>query len=253
VENEIKLYRFAKFIPKSGICVYPKVWYYDANYIPDDVRKAHKHFFHTDNEYKEQFDRKPYCYWINLDAKQIGTRYCAYIYRKDVCIGSIYFTEHFDNPDGYTKKGDFQLNKWIYPEFRRTIYSRYALGDLIHMLFISGLANRLYAYQEAREDWKVQEELWQRIDNTTPCRGIKFPSDTPEVRPYIRCVKMIHTKVRDFVLTEFNGDIYRSMDLKKYLMAPPGRTKEVVDRWIVEMNEAAEKVRKEVNRGAFKV
>jgi len=241
---EEKLSKFVRFLPKEGVCVYPEVWYYDVNDIPTDVRKKHKQFFHEDVEYKVLFDKIPHCYWMQLEPKFIGIRYCAYVYRKRVCVGSVFFTEHFDNPDGYNREGDFQLHKWIYPDFRRTIYSRYAFGDLVHILFVSRLADRLYSYQAAKPGEKTGE-LWKRVDMNNPCRGIRFLTDIPEVRPYIRHIKAINTKVGDYILTEFNGNVYRSMDLKKYFMTPPGRTEKVVDRWLIEMNIAAGKIVRE--------
>ena len=109
-------------------------------------------------------------------------------------------------------------------------------ADLIHILFKSGLAQKIYMYVPTD---KPSGTFWERVDKTMPCTGIMYKTDGPETQKYISIVNEFLTSKGLYILVELNGDKYRNMDMYSYLMAPPGRTTEVVERWILEMDLAA--------------
>jgi hypothetical protein len=235
------LSEFDRLIPEGGICVYPEVWYFDVNDIPIKERISSKRFFREDPDYRRLYDHRN----LIFKGEKTGRRFCAYIYRDLEAVGNIVFTEVIDNPHGFGKN-DFSYHKWIFPKYRKTKYSRYAISDLIHMLFISGIARRIYVYTLARKD-SEGHPLWERIDFSLPCASIIYDSDGPETQKYIFLKQEFQTPWATYLLLEFNGDIYRSMDLKKYFMAAPGRDEKIVERWLKEMNEAADEVGRVMN------
>jgi len=122
------------------------------------------------------------------------------------------------------------------------------MSDVIHMMFMSGLANRLYSYVKAVDG--AQGSFYDRVDRSSPCIGIVYSTDGPNVQKYKRVIRDLHTEHGNYILFENVGDIYRKMNLKEYFMTPPGRKEKIVDRWLIEMDDAARKV-KEVTDGSY--
>jgi hypothetical protein len=232
---------YRRLIPKDGLSIYPDIWYLDVFDIPKEKKERTIKFFH-----EEDLVYKGLAGHRNLidRGSKLGREFCIYVMKdgKDVC--NIVLKEYLDNPDGYGL-GDFFIGKQVWPDFRGTIYSRYASGDLIHMVFMSGLARRLYHYSVALPN--SQGNYWDRIDRSMPCIGHIFKTDGPGVQKYISIKREIPTSWKDYILIEFDGDIYKKMDLEEYFMSIPGRDAETVKKWLVEMQEAAEKVREIIN------
>jgi len=228
-----KLSTFDRVIPQGGLKVYPGVWYYDVNDISEETRKSVKKYFRNSPDYKPYYSSR----YLVPKGTIYERRFCVYIYHRKNLLGNFLFIEYLDSPFGYGKE-DFYYTKWVVPKYQGTKYSRYASGDLMHMLFVSKVANNLYSLPIAGKDNKV--------DPSQPCVGIIYPTDGPNIQKYILRKRLIPTEWKSYILTEYNGDIYRSMDLKKYLLSNPKRTEEIADRWLKEMNKAAVKVKETV-------
>ena len=228
--------RFDRMIPKDGITVYPEVVYLDVNDISKEEREKATTFIYTDSTY----------YRLHRQGSEIfkgivnDRSFCVYIYRRKELVGVITLREKLDNKDGYGKD-DFLFNKYIWPEYQHTKYSRYLSGDLIHLVFKSGLANNLYAYMPATQ--KDVKFYWDKISKDLPCVGIRYETDGPLVQKYIKVVKEFQTKYGPYILVEFSGDIYRSMSIVDYFMSSPGQKCDVVNKWLLQLDEAADKVR----------
>lgn len=232
---------YKRLIPEGGFSIYPDIWYLDVFDIPKEKKERTVKYFHEEDPvYKELASHRSL---IDRGSK-LGREFCIYVMKNERDVCNIVLKEYLDNPDGYGK-GDFFIGKQVWPEFRATIYSRYASGDLIHMVFMSGLAKRLYHYSVALPN--SQGNYWDRIDRSMPCVGKVFETDGPEIQKYISIKKEIPTPWRDYLLIEFDGDIYRKMDLEKYFLSVPGRDINLVRRWLNEMNEAANEVKRTVN------
>lgn len=224
------LINFQRFLPKEGVQVYPNVFYYDINDIDHKLRMYYKQFFEYDKEYRPLTQRGR-----KMDrGKNINKKYCSYIYKDDNLVGLILLFEYLDNPDGYGKN-DYRYTKLIMPEYRGTKYSRYCGADIMHMVFVSGLAKRLYTYAVAN---KLVGTYVDQIDLKAPCMGEVYESDGP-IQEYMKITKKLKTPYGPYVILEFNGETYNKMDLKKYFLAAPGRTEEVAIKWIKEMDHAA--------------
>jgi hypothetical protein len=230
------LSQFSRLIPSDGLKVYPDVWYFDVNDIPPEVRLKTKIFFREDVSYKELYQRRTA---INKGSRH-GRRFCIYIKKDEENLGNIVFTEILDNPDGYGP-GDFIYHKWIFPKFRGSKYSRYASADAMHMMFKSGVANRLYTYVPATNRL-ISGSFFDRVDRSLPCMSEIYPTDGPDLQKYIFVRKNFETPFGIYMLVEFNGRIYRQMDLFNYFMATHGRKEETVRLWLIEMGRAARRV-----------
>lgn len=225
------LNKFHRFIPTKGIKIFPDILYVDINDISEEKKFFYKNFFESDKDYEPLAKKgREIPHGSNIDRK-----YCSYVFKKDSLIGIILFFEYLDNPDGYGKD-DFRYTKLIMPEYRKTKYSRYAGSDMIHMILVSGIAKRLYTYSV--ENKKTGTYI-ERIDLNAPCMGKVYPTDGP-VQQYMLISKEIKTVYGNYVILEFNGDIYNSMNLKKYFLTVPGRTEQLAEKWIKQMNHAAE-------------
>jgi hypothetical protein len=118
-------------------------------------------------------------------------------------IGFLSLKEYLNNPDGYGE-GDFLQEKWIAQPFQRTIYSKFISLISLHLMFLSGLAKRIYAYMPA-----FKEDLWQSIsDEKSVCVGIPYLKDVS--KPFIKVVKKVIGE-NTYFLMEFDGEMYRSM------------------------------------------
>lgn len=234
--NYKELSPFVRFIPKDGLTIFPNLIYRDANDVSEKERFATKRVFGDDPEYRVLNKLGSY---ISKGTKY-RTRLCTYVYEGTKHIGNIMFTEFLDNPNGYGKM-DFHYVKWIEKDYRHTKHSRYVIGDLIHILFKAGIANRLYSYMPAKNTESTF--FFDQIGQDTPCVSKRYPSDSPDVQKYIISKGIVADFPVKYVLIELNGDIYRSMDLEEYLMAAPHRKIEDVHRWLDEMDKAAKTVK----------
>lgn len=234
--NNDSLSKFNRLIPEFGLIISPGLLYRDVNDVSPEERLAQKQFFRNDVEYKTIYERR------NLVSKgsRIDRRYCVYVSKDIDQLGSIVFTETLDNPHGYGKD-DFHYHKWIYPKYRRSKYSRYISADLMHILFIAGIANRLYCYPPGKEG--EDNFFLNKIDTSLPCMSAIYSHDGPDVQEYVFVRQEFKTPVGIYILLEFNGDLYRKMDKVRYMTANPKFSKEVVIAWLHEMDEAAEKVK----------
>lgn len=231
---------FVRLLPPDGIKIYPGITYRDVNDVTPEERQRTKSFFGFDPSYTVAIKLGEFL----PKGKTVGRRFCVYADLEGTPIGNIVFTEVLDNPHGYGKD-DFLYHKWIYPEFRYTKYSRYITGDLTHMLFKGGVCRRLYVYVPVVSDTDRESKFWMDIVNKplAPCLSKQYPTDSSDVQKYIIPKQIIPAFKQDYLLLELNGEIYNSMDLRAYLLTAPNRTPEVVDRWLVEMDEAAAQVR----------
>jgi hypothetical protein len=234
--NYKELSQFVRFIPKDGLTIFPDLVYRDVNDISEKERFATKKIFGEDPEYTVLSNMGSYV----PKGTEYRIRLCTYVYKGTDHIGNIMFTEFLDNPNGYGKK-DFHYVKWIEEKYRHTKYSRYIIGDLIHILFKSGIANRLYSYMPAKNTQSTF--FFDQIGQDAPCVSKRYPSDSPDVQKYILSKGVVADFPVKYVLIEFNGDIYRGMDLEEYLMASPNRKIEDVRKWLVEMDKATKMVR----------
>lgn len=228
------LTKFIRFMPQSGIQIYPNIVYRDANDIDYNTRNLVRLVFETDPEYVGLRTRINFVSYTPI----YGREFCTYVYKGTELLGNLVYKEITNNPHGYGHN-DFLVAKRVLPEFRRTKYSRYMAGDMIHMMFKSGLAKRLYTYVIKRNDAPDEGTYWEVADFSQPCAGEQFTTDGPSVQKYISIKRRFPTSL----LMEFNGDVYNSMDLLKYFTATVGRTEDMAKQWIAEMDFAAEKVR----------
>lgn len=227
---------YNRWLPEGGIEISPDIKYLDVNDTSINERKRTKEFFEEDKEYQKSRRRSFFIKKTGYVRRKIGT----YVYKKEEPIGIIISWEIIDGLDGYGDK-DFTCSKLIYPKFRHTKYSRYASSDFMHIAFVSGLVNKFYMYVPAtNSDSNFYYDIAD-ADNM-PCMGIRFSSDGPTVQKYIFVKKQIDTMAGPMALVEFDGEIYKSMNLEEYMQAVPGRSPEVVTTWLHEMNAAAEKV-----------
>lgn len=226
---------FDRLIPSNGIIISPDILYLDVNDVPTEERLKQRNILMSWEINKNLLERSKAIY----KGSDINRQFCVYTYKSGKPMLHIHFTEILDNPHGYGKN-DFLMHKIVFPDFMGSKYVRYAGGDMIHMMFVSNLANRLYVYTPAiKSNSKI---FIERIQPNIPCVGVTFPSDKTAI--IYASIKMeFDTEAGHYILVEFNGDIYRSMDIKSYLMAPPNRTEEKVNRWIEEMNRAASLLR----------
>ncbi len=234
--NYKELSPFTRFIPKDGLTIFPNLTYRDVNDISEKERFSTKRIFGEDPEYRVLNNMGSYI----PKGKKYKTRLCTYVYEGANHIGNIMFTEFTDNPNGY-KVNDFHYVKWIQEVYRHTKHSRYVIGDLVHMLFKSGIANRLYSYMPAQETESTF--FFDQIGQDAPCVSKRYPSDNPDVQKYIISRGIVADFPVKYVLIELNGDIYRNMNLEEYLMAAPNRRIEDVRKWLVEMDKASEIVK----------
>lgn len=232
-----KFNTFSRLIPARGIYIAPKLLYKDVNDVDISERSACKTICGQDPGYRVLMNMGQYIAKGNIYDR----RFCVYIYNDKDLIGNIVFTEILDNPHGYTKR-DFFYVKWILPEYQHTKYSRYAIGDMIHILFKSNIANRLYVYMPARD--VKSDFFFDQIKEDCPCCSKRYPSDNANVQKYIISKGITATFPVKYVLIEFNGDIYRNMDLEEYLMAGGHRKIEAVRAWLKEMDFAVEEVKR---------
>jgi len=232
-----KLTQFSRLIPEEGIKIYPSIQYIDSNDVSEEERRTTKEFFSNDSQYLVTMNFAS----CVPKGKKVGRQYCVYAHRLDNgdAIGNVKFNEVLDNPHGFGEN-DFHYVKWIFPQYRYTKYSRYIIGDLIYLLFMAGVANRLYVYVPLKKDIDNSKFWMGNVDKLlAPCLSRQYDSDSNEVQKYIKVNQIVPGFKVDYMLLEFNGDIYRNMDHRAYLSAVPGRSKETVDRWLEEMNEAA--------------
>ena len=242
-----ELSKFDRLLPEEGIEIYPNILYRDVNDVDAQIRSETKQYFKNDPSYGALLDHSH----LITKGSKTGKRYCVYIDKGPTTLGNLVYTEILDNPHGMGQ-GDFLLHKWIYPEFRGTKYSRYASADLIHMLFISGAAKRLYFYIPLGKGKAFWDKMRANQD-LIPCLPKLYAHDGPDVQKYMYVKEEIDTEWRAYSLVVVDGELYKAMDLRAYMNAIPGRTPEVVERWITEMNAAAEKVKESYGRSVHSV
>jgi len=116
--EEVRTVKYDRLLPKEGICVYPNVWYYDVNDIPEETRASIIYSFEVDPVYKKLREEGKVIY----KGSVMGRRYRVYVFRNDGLVGIIVLNEILDNPHGFGK-GDFNSYKRIYE--RRHSYDVY--------------------------------------------------------------------------------------------------------------------------------
>jgi len=234
-----------RLIPTGGLFIEPNVWYYDHYDVSADEVKSKRKFFDEDEQYKDLSSR------ISSIRRgtTIGRKFSVYVTREGEKIGNIEFVEYLDNPDGYGKD-DFMAIKWIYPNFRNTKYSRYAAADLIHFLFKSGIAKRIYHYTPVKS---LVGNYYTMVDARLPCVGKIYPEDGP-VQQYFFIRKTMETPSDKFALVEFNGESYLNMDLKQYIFFTSAKTvpEHKIDKWMERMDLAAAEISRLVNEATVR-
>lgn len=224
------LTKFDRLLPVGGVTISPDIVYRDVNDIGRDEREYVRDFFLNDAEYNA----------TKLPVVMANPRrqYCAYVYKDGECVGTFAAKEYMTNLWNFGID-DFYYAKRVFPKFRRTKYSRYASADFIHMMFMSGLARNMYAATRGSGKDGV---LWEAVDTNSPCMGVMYPTDGPDVQKYIKII----SKFDRWVILHLVGVIYRHMDLFAYMNQVPGRNPDVVNRWLYEMDLAAKAVRETV-------
>lgn len=236
-----KVKKSDRLIPKGGLGIYctkdqPQIWYYDSNDMPDEYRREQFQFFQDDSVYKVNRSR-----YLKINRGEQNRKFRVYVFKKDDPIAIIVLNENLNNPLGYGRN-DFDHWKWVYPRYRNTKHSKYAMGDLIHMMFMSEVADLLYTYVPSVKG-TTGTNFFERVDRGAPCVGKVFSSDGPQTQKYITVRHNITIDEKDFIIVEYNGNIYRSMDRMAYFMAPPGREEASVIKMMEEMDRAAQKVK----------
>ena len=234
-------HRFSRFIPKGGIQIYPNVWYIDFHDMEQTEVTKIRNWFNADPMHLQLEEHGKAIF----KGQYTGVAYLVYVKKDDKWLGVLSAAEKLDNPHGYGQF-DFHYVKWIFPEFQHTKYSRWASGDFMHMGFVSGAVHRFYSYFPA-DPGEHDTYYMNRVRQYLPCLGKRLPVDGLDVQKYIRIKNEFETQYGPYFLVEFNGDIYKQMDLRNYLSLVPNRPTEVVDRWIKEMDDAAAKVRETVS------
>lgn len=234
---------FSRLIPEEGVKVYPGIWYVDVNDIPRGLRISTKEFFFTDKMYGPSVS--PDVQVVIQKGNKRGTRYCVYAFLLGKPVGNIIFQEYLDNPHGYGKN-DFLYHKWIYPDYRHLKESRYIISDLMHIMFVSGAAARLYCYLNMTDE---DAPVWKRaLEYNMPCRGVVYGTDSSLNKTCVAWKNVFKKRDRpDVALMEMSRDSYLKMDLKAHLLKPPHRTEKVVDRWLKEITDASHKVEEQLN------
>lgn len=228
-----------RLIGPEGLYIYP-LTYKDVNDASEEERNRHKDFFAQSEAYKRIRQG------LNVGSKT-NRNFCVYAYKGPEFVGSTIMKEFLDNPDGYGEN-DFLYTKWVYPAFEQSKESRHMSGDLFHMLFMSGLAKRMYSYTPGRAD-AVSKFFFDRVDSSSPCIPNRYATDNIMLQKYISVSKEIDVDGKFYVILNMDGDTYRSMDHLAYLMAPggPARTQEKCEEWLKQMDLAAEVVKKYAN------
>jgi len=150
----------------------------------------------------------------SIPKGKIGQSMQCYVKDKQSTIATVTFKEYLDNPDGYGK-GDFSYEKWITEPFQGTTISRLISSMLFRFIFMSGLANRLYAYVPVFSD---KGDFWEALgEKHIVCNSMIGERDSK--LPYIQVVKTISTNAGKCFLVEFDGSKYNAMDHDKYLTA----------------------------------
>ena len=229
-------------IPYPELVIFPDIHYVDGYDMSQRHIAETRRFFANDEEYKKLSLYRKY---LNLDNCPVSRAFNIHVFKGNSKLGLIRFVEIQNHPEGYGI-GDFRIIKLIYPEYRRTKYSRYVVADLVHILFFSGIAKRIYFYQRGPTGVEnFTGNCYCDINQESPpCASPKLPTDDKEVSRFVSVKKVIPTNLGySIVLYEEDGENYVRQDHKAHLMAPPGRKEEVVDRWLIEMNTAAKKVK----------
>lgn len=228
-----KLTEFLRIL-KYPVEIYPDIKYIDANDVDVNLRRRVKRDLAHDPDYVVARNFGSFL----PRGEKLDRKHCVYVFKGDDIIGNIKFVEILDNPHGYGKD-DFHYSKFVYPKYRFSKYSRYMIGDLIHMLFMSNYAKRLYVYVPLRNEYDINNYWMHNLDlEILPCMSEVYETDSSETIPYIKAKDIIRAFKKMYQLIEFDGDIYRKMDHKKYLSNVPGRSEEVINRWLIEMNNA---------------
>ena len=226
------MHNWNRLLPLGGVVIYPDILYKDVNDVLTKERTDTELFFHTYAAYR----RRPL-----FKGNWVPRQYCAYIYKNDKLLGCILSHEILDNPDGYGEE-DFEFFKLLYPDYRNTKYARYMTADFLHIMFMSDIAKRLYAYVPSK--LTMSKYFFDVMDtHQMPCVGVRFSSDNLEVQKYIKISKTFVVGEQSYAIVEFDGDTYREMDLVNYMSAVPGRNLQILDRWFKDMNDAAQAVK----------
>lgn len=124
--------------------------------------------------------------------------------------------EKVDNPHGYGA-GDFNYEKYVFPEHVSTLYPRFAANDIFNMMFALDSVKRLYGYVKVYENIDPKGKLWELLDvASNSCNPRLFDFDGPTVQKYASWSKFLDTDKGKYGIMEINGDIYRSMDIEEY-------------------------------------
>jgi hypothetical protein len=226
---------YDRLLPPGG-CYMTGVHYIDIHDIPEK----------ESNKVKYYFEHDPCQIVLNKiggyipKGKRMSRQYCVRVKKNDSNICSIVLMEFLDNPDGYSNN-DFYYFKLVRKEYIHTKYSRYAIADLLHIIFMSGMGNNLYCYVPVKNNSEFFMDAINR--DMLTCASPRFESDGINVQKYILIKKRFNVLSYPYILIEINGDIYKNMDLKKYMMAVPGRSENKIEQWLSEMNKAAQQVR----------
>ena len=117
---------------------------------------------------------------------------------------------------------------------------------MIHLLLESGVANNLYSFPVAKKGTTYESNLWASIDTTQPCHGEVYPCDSPDRMKYFKREVFIQTPWKGYILTSYNGEVFRRMDRVAYLMSVPDREEKDVKEWLQRMSKLSEVIRRTV-------
>jgi hypothetical protein len=230
----------SRLIPRGGVVI-RGMSYIDVNDVLLEDRMATKKFFAEDYEYGEAVRRG----LAHYRTMEIGRQFIVYVYKNLDLLGCLLSFELLNNMDGYGK-GDFNHSQLIYPKYRHTQFSRYSSLNFRHMMFRSGVANKIYVYAPSSRS-KSHSFLDAMDVSKMPCAsGLPFEFIDIRFSEHISVSKRLHLEGVPFLILEFDGEKYRKLTLDDFAESVPNKGKELVAQWLSEADHASELVRGEV-------
>ncbi len=238
--NSDKLSAFDRLISKDGFYEpIANMYFKDINDVDAETRQNSKKFIREHLVYSTLINQ--------LKAIKLGNalnrRFGIYGWYNGRVVGSIVYTEILDNPHGYGRN-DFKYTKIVFPEFTKSRQSRSLTACWMHCLFLSGLANRTYAYvRRGNSEGFVLDQL----DPTLPCLSIRYERDNPNYLTYVSIPQYLQINGARFVILELDGNKYRNMDFEHYMQVS-GMSAKKARNILYELDRAVGLVKEEISK-----
>lgn len=238
--------KFHRLLPPGGVPLPAyRLVLIDVNDVPEWMRLRSKLYLRNSPAYGPMLKEMQHIKRGDI----INRRFCIYAYTQgkkgepEKVVGRAILTEFLDNPYGYGI-GDFSYTKLVFPKFHKTMQSRYLTSTVLYLAFESGLAKNVYAYLRANPK-ATGSFFLERIDRNQPCVPVIHPTDGPDVQKYvkIKAEVQIPPDKTMYLLVEYNGDLYRSMDKQEYLLRSLGaQDRENVQQALLDLSLTARQV-----------